>query len=44
MAKSILESIWFCRNKKRELSRSDVELIYYKDIKVADRNRKIRNA
>ena len=44
MAKSILGSFGSVETKKRELSRSDVELIYYKDIKVADRNRKIRNA
>ena len=43
MAKSILGSFGSVEPKKRELSRSDVELIYYKDIKVADRNRKIRN-
>lgn len=43
MAKSILGSFGSVETKKRELSRSDVELIYYKDIKVADRNRKIRN-
>lgn len=43
MAKSILGSFGSVETKKRELSRSDVELIYYKDIKVADRNRKVRN-
>ncbi len=42
MAKSILGSFGSVETKK-EFSRSDVELIYYKDIKVADRNRKIRN-
>ena len=42
MAKSILGSFGSVETKKRELSRSDVELIYYKDIKVADRNKEER--
>lgn len=44
MAKSILASFGSVEEKRRELNRSDVELIFYKDIKPADKNRKIRNA
>lgn len=43
MVKSILGSFSSVEEKRRDLNSNDIELVYYKDIKPADKNRKIKN-